>query len=187
MLVRLLGRWALVAGLRGARVGEPAELIKALRDREELKDVVFQLADARMVAGPEHLLVAALGALRAFETEMNVASDLGLEVLTFASGQRQISRAIELMGLKPGSGDVAVLILGSSPQELEAAFSAIAEELGGERDDSVLEVDEEKAGELAEAFRISRAELNACRRLGELPEVVKALVLERVALSVAYR
>ena len=37
MLARLLGRWALVAGLRGARVREPAELIKALKSRKELK------------------------------------------------------------------------------------------------------------------------------------------------------
>ena len=51
----------------------------------------------------------------------------------------------------------------------------------------MLEVNGEKASKLVEVFGITGPELEACRRLGDEPEVVKALVLEKVALSVAYR
>ena len=187
MMRALANKLVLVAGLRGARVGDPGELIEVLRSLKELKGLAFQLLDARLVAGPEHLFSAAFNAIRAFELGINVASDLGLEILTFASGQRQISKAIKTMGLKPGSSEVAVVLVGESRERLELALKAIIGLLGAQRDDRVLEVDEQKARELADAFGITSDELASCSRLGSSAEAVKALVLERVALSVAYR
>jgi len=185
--LEVLGRLVEVAGFRKARVGDPAELIEKLRGLEELKGVAFQLLDAGMVAGEEHLLVSAFNALRAFEMGLNVSSDLGIEALTFASAQRQIAKAIKLMGLKPGEMDIAVLLIAGSGEAATRALEAIGRALGAERDDGVLEVDEEKAGRIAETFGLSEAELSACSRLGGLAEAVKALVLERVALSIVYR
>lgn len=187
MLLRLAGKLVLVAGVREAAIRDPAALLKALRAREELRGLAFQLLDAGLVAGPEHLALAALNALRAVELGFNVSSDLGLEALTFASGQRQISKAIELVGLKPGVMDVAVLLIGGSEGELRAALDVILSTLGGHRDDGVLAVDHGKAERLAKAFGISEAELSSCSRLGGLLEAIRALVLERVALSMAYR
>lgn len=187
MELELLGKHILVAGLRSAPVEDPGALIERLRAREELSNVVFQLLDARLVAGREHLLISALNAIRAMELGLNVSSDLGIEILTFASGQRQISKAIRLMGLKPGLTEVAVVLVADSREELETALNALAEELRGRRDDDVLLVDEGKAERLIEAFGLGHEELSACSRLGDRPEAVKALVLEKVALSVAYR
>jgi len=185
--IELLGHVVIVAGLRDVVVEEPAALIEDLRAREELKGLSFQLLDAGLVAGPEHLLIAVLNALRALELGLNVASDLGLEILTFASGQRQISRAIEVFGLKPGRMDVALVVIARSEDEARRGLEALLRALGGTRDDSVLEVDERKARALMKAFGIGGPELSSCRRFGPLTEVVKALVMEKVALSMAYR
>ena len=185
--IELLGHVVIVAGLRDVVVEEPAALIEDLRAREELKGLSFQLLDAGLVAGPEHLLIAVLNALRALELGLNVASDLGLEILTFASGQRQISRAIEVFGLKPGRMDVALVVIARSEDEARRGLEALLKALGGTRDDSVLEVDERKARALMKAFGIGGPELSSCRRFGPLTEVVKALVMEKVALSMAYR
>ena len=187
MRLRVLGRLVEIVGFRKAHVGDPAKLIEELRGLEELRDVAFQLLDASMVAGEEHLLISAFNALRAFEMGLNVSSDLGIEALTFASAQRQIAKAIKLMGLKPGEADIAVLLIASSGEAAARALEAIEKALGAERDDGVLEVDEEKAKRIAEAFGLSGTELSACSRLGGLAEAVKALVLERVALSIVYR
>ncbi|RLI08392.1 hypothetical protein DRO32_02345 [Candidatus Bathyarchaeota archaeon] len=183
----LLGRSIVVAGLRGVEVGDPGELLENLRARRELGGLVFQLLDAGMVAGPEHLLVAILNALRAFELGLNVSSDLGMEILTFASGQRQISEAIRSLGLKPGRMDVALVLVAGSRREAEGGLRSLVEALGGEEDDGVLEVDDEKAGRLVEAYGIGSRELSSCGRLGSLPDVVRWLVVEKVALSMAYR
>ena len=185
--IELLGHVVIVAGLRDVVVEEPAALIEALRAREELKGLSFQLLDAGLVAGPEHLLIAVLNALRALELGLNVASDLGLEILTFASGQRQISEAIRSLGLKPGRMDVALVLVAGSRREAEGGLRSLVEALGGEEDDGVLEVDDEKAGRLVEAYGIGSRELSSCGRLGSLPDVVRWLVVEKVALSMAYR
>ena len=187
MRLKVLDKVVGVAGLRGAHIGDPAKLIEELRGLEELRDISFQLLDAGLVAGREHLLISAFNALRAFEMGLNVSSDLGMEALTFASAQRQISKAIKLMGIKPGVMDIAVLLMASSEEALARALKAVEKALGAERDDEVLEVDEEKARRIAKAFELSEAELSACSRLGGLTETVKALVLERVALSIVYR
>jgi len=185
--LKVLGRLVEIAGFRKAHVEDPAKLIEELRGLEELEGVAFQLLDADMVAGEEHLLISAFNAIRAFEMGLNVSSDLGIEALTFASAQRQIAKAIKLMGLKPGEVDIAVLLIASSEEAATRALEAIGKALGAERDDGVLGVDEEKAKRIAEAFGLSEAELSACSRLGRLAEAVKALVLERVALSIVYR
>ncbi|HDI01066.1 MAG TPA: hypothetical protein ENF78_01355 [Candidatus Bathyarchaeota archaeon] len=187
LLLELLGRKVLLAGLKGVRVGEPASLFKALAGREELKGVVFQLLDARRVAGREHLIVSVLNAMRAMEMGLNVSNDLGIEILTSASGQRQISRAIELLGLKPDTVEVAVVFVSDREEGLYEALRAVASALGGEEDDSVLEVEDGKAEELIRAFGLGEAEIRACSRLGPRAEVVKALVVEKVALFMAYR
>ena len=187
MGLKVLDKVVAIAGFRGAHIEDPAKLIEELRGLEELRSVSFQLLDAGLVAGREHLFISVFNALRAFEMGLNVSSDLGMEALTFASAQRQIAKAIKLMGIKPGIGDIAVLLIAGSEEALAKAMRAVGEALGAERDDEVLEVDEEKARRIAEAFGLSREELSACSRLGGLAGAVKALVLERVALSIVYR
>ena len=187
MAFEVLGHEVLISGFRGVRVEDPAGLLEELRAKPELKEVCFQLLNADLVAGPEHLVISVFNALRAFELGLNVSSDLGLEVLTFASAQRQISNAIKLMGLKPGEMDVAIVLVASSREALKKALKALVAELGGVLDDRVLDVDEQKAKLIAEAFELSGDEISSCSRLGGLAEVVKALVLEKVALSITYR
>lgn len=184
---KVLGKTVAIAGLRSVRVSDPGALLERLRRRGELKGVVFQLLDAGLVAGPEHLLISAINAMRAFELSLNVSSDLGLEILTFASAQRQISNAIKLMGLKPGKLDVAAVVVADSEETAEEALEVLAEELGALRDDSVLKLDEQKAERIAETFKLSENEILTCLRLGGRPEAVRDLVLERVALSIVYR
>jgi len=186
----LLGHVVLVAGFRNVRLEDPAGLIEGLRTREELKDLCFQLLDADTVAGPEHIFVSVINALRAFELGLNVSSDLGLEILTFASGQRQISKAIRSMGLSKGQANVAAVVVAKSEDAALRALKAITDTLtglGGTRDDDVLEVREEKARKLAEAFGLTDQEIPACTRAGGLVDAIKALVVEKVALSMAYR
>ncbi len=190
MVFEVLGHEVLISGFRGVRVEDPAGLLEELRAKPELRGVCFQLLNADLVAGPEHLVISVFNALRAFELGLNVSSDLGLEILTFASGQRQISRAIRKMGLRKGLMNVALVLVakpGSGASGAQEAISETLRALGGREDDSVLEVGEEKARLLVEEFGIRDVELRARPRAGGLPEAVKALVLERVALSMAYR
>jgi len=48
-----------------------------------------------------HLIGAYLNAVHAFEGKANIASSMAIEMLLFASMDRQISKAIEEIGAKP--------------------------------------------------------------------------------------
>ena len=87
--------------------------------------------DARSIAGRKHLEHGVVHAMRAFERGENLAKDLGIEVLLRTSAQRQISKAFDILGLKEGDMDIAVVMIDCPDYFID--------ELS---DDSVLEADE---------------------------------------------
>ncbi|MFP4170506.1 MAG: KEOPS complex subunit Cgi121 [Methanomassiliicoccales archaeon] len=120
-----------ILGARGD-VGDPEEVLDILRSLGQGVPI-----DPDMVVGRDHLESAAEHALRAFERGTNTASSLGMETLMYASGERQISRATEKMGVKGHSQGMALVLFDLDPEKaLEA--------LGMERDYSLLEGDLEK-------------------------------------------
>jgi KEOPS complex subunit Cgi121 len=123
-----------------------------------------QLVRADRVYGRDHLLLAADLAARAHAQGRARASDVATETLLYAAGERQIGKALALLGLQPGVRAVAVVSWGE-PWQPPASWR---------RDDGVL------AGDVhvLDAFGVSAAEraLFARERWGDL-------ILERVALS----
>ncbi|MBN1861257.1 MAG: hypothetical protein JW840_07335 [Candidatus Thermoplasmatota archaeon] len=72
--------------------------------------VVLQVMDATMVYSKDHLLSATLHATRACEKGTNATGTLGLEILLYAAGERQIDKAIQKMGVKKGKQKIAVVL-----------------------------------------------------------------------------
>ena len=150
-----------IVGAKG-KVSDPEELYLTLQRMGHGSAAVM---NPDKVCGKEHLMSAATHAQRAFERGNNSSSSLGLETVLYASGERQISRALEKMGLIPGSEEVALVLFDLDPDDA-------IEGLGMARDDGVLECTLEKL----RAFGITDEELNAVPR-----ELMCDLVLERVA------
>jgi len=95
------------------------------------------LFDPDMVCGPAHLLSAAEHAERAFSNGTNRSNTLATEIILYAAGDRQISKAMRKMNPKDPEGPVAALIIGLSDLRLEA--------IGAERCDHILEASIDKA------------------------------------------
>jgi KEOPS complex subunit Cgi121 len=148
----------------GARVRK-GESNALLRRASEL-DAEIVLMDACRVCGVDHLESAVFHARRAFQRGTNASNTLGMEVILYASGERQISKAKKKMGLHQETERVAVVVLGS--EEVDQVLN----DLDLERDDSLLECSAEKGA----AFGIGRKELQT---VGE--EMLTDLVLEKVA------
>ena len=79
--------------------------------RTETKDVAIQFFNANHVAGRQHLYFAALNALNAFEKKINISNNLEVEALLYASAQRQIQKAVKMLGIKQESREVATLLM----------------------------------------------------------------------------
>lgn len=76
------------------------DFLESLKTTRSESSVTAQVMRTQAVVSKEHILEAARFACEAHAAGRGVAEDLGVELLLFASGQRQIGRAIERFGLK---------------------------------------------------------------------------------------
>lgn len=150
-----------IVGARGA-IADPSSLLAKL---QSVKRGQVLALDADLVCGREHLETAVEHAGRSFQRGTNSANNMMMETMLFASGERQISKAREKMGLKDGTERIALVLFGTRKDEV---FSVS----GLEEDGSVLECTEAKLSR----FGIDPKELRAVPA-----EKRKDLVLERVA------
>ncbi|KPV65221.1 MAG: Regulatory protein [Candidatus Bathyarchaeota archaeon BA1] len=166
-------KYLAIAGFRDVKIEDIGGFFDLVR--RKVGDAYVQFFDARLIAGWEHLYFAALNALNAFKNRQNISNNLAVEALLFASAQRQIRRAVEILGINPTSSRIAVLIIAETQQKATATLETISEVISGERDDSVLELADEKLEGIKKLFGVSDIELKAGRSLMDL-------VIEHIAL-----
>jgi KEOPS complex subunit Cgi121 len=171
-------KFAIILGFRDVKIDDSGELLKEIR--RDMSPTTVQLFDADHVAGKPHLFFAALNALKAFEKGRNISEKLEMETLLYASGQRQIDKAIEMLGVRPESSKIALLMIASNEEEAAEAEKIVL----GIRDDKVLEIEGEgKVRDLMEAFGVTRLELETMVESDEERErVLMWLIIERNAL-----
>lgn len=85
-----------------SQVDDITSLMSKLNEISEKNspDCVIQLLNADGIAGTQHIIHATIHALNAFKRSDKIARDLGLEICVRASAQRQISKALDILGLK---------------------------------------------------------------------------------------
>ncbi len=153
-----------------------ALLISGLKDIQTKFGCIAQALDANKVISEKHLIFAAQKAHEAFIDGRNIAKDPGIEILRYASGERQIERALAI-GIS-NTTDRLALILASFGRKCRWPE---ASELSG-----LIKPDEcgccfDRCA-ITETFHISREEIEA---VGE--SRIEDLVLERVALVDTYK
>ena len=171
----------LIAGK--VRVSNVDDFLAVLKTVAHKYDVTIQAMNAELIAGEEHIKSAVKKALRAVGRNRNITNDLGLEILLYAAGRRQIERALA-MGVSKSEGEkrVAIVIVDASARG-EKDLEVVAEEVKrkiGLQEEPISELELEYKGDKKEGikkfFDITEAELKA---VGE--SKLKKLVLERVA------
>lgn len=175
------GKYMGAVGYRNVKIRNVEQFLEKVR--AELGDVQVQFFNAELVAGWEHILFAVLNALTAFKNKRNISNSLVVEALLFASAQRQIKRALQLIGISQNTPKIVAVIIADEQREINEAVEKISEFLHGEEDDSVLEIDDEKFRRIRKVFGISDEELKAkLRREGLEKETLAGLVVEHIAL-----
>ena len=155
-------------GIGGGRIRpqRAARLLDESKDLAGRKGIEILIMDADMIFGRVHIESAVEHAFRAFERGKNVAVTRMMEVMLYASGERQLSAAIKKMGVGSGTVRVAVVVLDGSK------LSDVMRDLEVKQDDGVLDGDPDRLS----AFGISRKALESVG-----PEKAIDLVLEKVA------
>ena len=168
-------------GFRNVKIEATAEFLNAIR-KEQQQNTVVQFFNAGLVASWQHLYFAVLNALMAFNNKRNISKSVAIEVMLYASAQRQIRKAIDLIGVKRDSAQVAVVIVGESPSSVKAVLSAVSKRVGKEPDETVLELSKEKMLSVRRAFGISEKELETVMEKNNIEQALVDLVIERMAL-----
>ena len=175
------GKHVEIAGFRNVRIKDIAEFLKKV-GKEKPPNLEIQFFNAKFVATWQHLYFAAINALTAFENKENISKSLAMESLLYASAQRQIRKAMKLLGVKPNSSEIAVLIIGEKPESARSALSLISELVKAESDDTILELSKEKTAGIRKIFAISDVERDTIMKKDDLHKTLTDLVIEKMAL-----
>ena len=160
------------------------DFLSSLKNIAHEYDVTIQALDAELIAGEEHIISAVKKAIRATAMKRNITSDIGLEILLYAAGRRQIERALA-MGVSVSEAEkrVAIVIVDASAR-VRGDLEMVAEEIKGKigiQEEPILELEleynENKKEKIKKFFDITEAELKAVGK-----SKLKMLVLERVAM-----
>ena len=180
-------RYIAITGFRNVKVEDIDKLFTTLK--EKTGNGAVQFFNAKLVAGWEHLYFAALNAVNALENKLNISNSLSIEILLYASAQRQIKEAVKSIGIHPNCKEVAVVILANTRSKISSLLSTVSELLtGGVQDDKILELTDEKFKDIKKLFGISDTELKAkLEKKGGEKEALTDLVIEHVALLVTQR
>ena len=152
-----------VIGVRG-RLKDPKATLAEFQGFVRSRGGWGQLLDAGHVAGRDHILSAADHARRAIDRGLASSGTFELEFLLYVSGERQISKAIETAGVRPGRPFIAIVADGPDTRE-------VLERFGWREDPSLIETSPAKL----RALGFSKAEIEAAG------ERSADLVLEKVA------
>ena len=124
-----------VIGAKG-NIDDVDNFLKKILKFSEKYKIVIQAFDADLVYGKDHLISASEHATRAFERGKNSTNSLAMEILLYASGERQIQKSIQKLGVKKGKSNVAFVFDGKVSDDI---VENTLRDLDLSRDDKVLE------------------------------------------------
>lgn len=157
--------------------------------KEKAGDLEFQIFDADTIAGRKHLEYATLNALNAFKNGNNISRSQPVEIILYASGQRQIGKAFKTVGVKTQTKNLILLALTEQKNKAEELLKHLQEIVGGTVNDDIGEnFSIEKLENLKRIFNISNREIETLKTSKIKKEtVILDLIIERMALLTTYQ
>ena len=178
-------KYVAIAGFKEVHLSDVDSLLNPVREKS--CDAAVQFFDAQLIAGWQHLYFATLNALKAFKNKTNISKNLSVECLLYASAQRQIRIALNLIGIRQNLSKIAVLVVADDKSVIAKSLIKISKLVPGKRDDSVLDLSKEKTVHIRRLFSISDTELAAKLEEGGERKALSDLVIEHVAILVTQR
>jgi len=172
------GKYIIITGVRDVRIPNPETVLLRLREVDE--KVEAQILDVAGIAGIDHLRFAVLNALKAQAQGKQATGALAVEILLYASGQRQIKNAIAHLGVSQESKHVAVVAVAGERAALERLVNELPNITMGSLDESVLQ--EGDAATIRRIFGLSENQIEAVAGKGSRKERMTELVIEKMAL-----
>ena len=151
---------------------------------EKYPDVSVQCVDLDRVPGSHYLLSATVNALKSYRSKQPIAKSLGMELLLYISGNKQINEALTRVGVTSETKRTAAVAVGSSNNQVSATGNYLEQVLGRHgRDDLLDDWPRSRIENVRSAFEIGDKELKAIIRGKEpITNAIERLALERSAM-----
>ena len=153
----------IIAGYETVRIDDLDKFFEKIH--EFCNDTSFvQLFNANVVAGWKHIYLATFNALKAFKNNTNISKNISMEVLLFASGQHQIKKALDTLGVNKSIADIVVLIVADTKKQGEDILQKISEMMNKKPCREILDLTDTKIQNVKSLFGISSNEIKAASR-----------------------
>src|SRR2546422_11675933 len=150
----------LCLGFNKASIPDPEHALKLLRAVDSQAEV--QLLKADLVAGPEHLHFAARNAIYSFKGKRRRSKSLAIELLLYISCQRQIAKAIKILGVDSADSRIALVALSDSKDAIQELDRQARSVVGGVEDDDLIEIgSRQKMARLQRSYGVTGTEMEA--------------------------
>lgn len=165
---------------------DPAILMETVQQIATKHQATFQLVNAEYVASRQHLLFAAIHALTAHHRGTQRASTLAMEILRFTAAQRQISVALDQLGITKTTKRLGGVLISSNKDALENAFQDLLQAANAQDTPEALAItDTTKLQAVLQTFQIGPQEVDAISNSTSFEDrssTVEKLVYDRCAL-----
>lgn len=178
--VEEFGKFVVIAGLKDVKTVDVNVVFGEIRKKTRAHVQIF---DASRVAGWQHIYFATINALKAFHDKLEMTHGPAIEAILYASGQRQIQKSFEMLGVTPKTRNAAVLIIADSENDAKTALNIVSGILDGKPDDDLMQVTSEKYAALKKLFGITDKEVESKAETRNMEkEALTYLIIERGAL-----
>lgn len=182
-----------VTGFENAKIEDVETLLEELQKIEKTHSTTIQLFNSNLIATKQHLYISAYHALKAFKEKRNIADKINMEIMLYASGQRQIGKAINLLGVKPENKQIAAIIItkekkennNNNSKDHKNVIKKLLQLLKAKESPKVLEITEKKRNIILKKFNITEKMLEATAKEKTekaLNKAITELILEKIAL-----
>jgi tRNA threonylcarbamoyladenosine modification (KEOPS) complex Cgi121 subunit len=150
---------------------------------EKFPNATVQLFDLDRIAGSRHLFLAAYNAEKSYNSKRRIARSLQMETLLFVSGTRQITEALERVGISKRTARSAVLVIAPSDEVIMSVANLLIEKFNRKDDDRLLDIwTKQRRVSVQRVFGIGMKELKATCGSGEVGRAIEKLAIERSAM-----
>ena len=146
--------------------------------------LTVQLMNGHLIVDETHLLSSAQNALNAQDGDYMHSRSLDVEVIVYASAQRQIGKALEDLGVFDGIEYVAAVVIGTDESSVEETLNELAKKIGKELP-RPFDATKDRFERIRKHFQIDMEEIRTLTDSEDDFELQKALarcVVSRVSL-----
>ena len=158
-----------VVGAKG-NIQNIDEFLGQVQSFSQKNNVCIQVFNADMIFGKQHIISAIKHAQRSMNDKTNTTHSLEMEILLYASGERQLKLAIPKMGVKKGETKIVLTLVGKITDRL---IDEMLELFLLKHDDNVIDGNKETLKQ----FGISQTALETVSK-----DKYGDLILEKVAM-----